>query len=122
MESALMEKNWIDHERVLAGLPPRGQGECLTSVAVDFYATHDDPKKIKPTHGHQWFVRAWFPAGKDGRDLLRPVEAIRDELHNTHIPGLWGEGIAAAFGRRLAECVAVDVWREDQPFGARWEA
>lgn len=99
----------------------RAAGKCFTFVAVDFYATHDDPKKIKPTHGHQWFVRAWFPAGSDGRDLMPQVESIRDELHNTHIPGLWGEGVAATFGQRLAKCVAVDVWREDQPFGARWE-
>lgn len=112
--------DWIDHERVLAGLTPREKGECFTGVDVSFFITHEDPKGLKPKHGHTWKVTAWFPAGQDGRDILPKVEELANQLHGTHMARVWGEGIAAAFGRRLQGCVAVDVSRDDEPFKARW--
>lgn len=112
--------DWIDHERAKAGLPARDDGRSYTGVQVYFYAEHDDPAGIKPRHGHTWFVKAWFPEGRDAREVIKPVEAIADELRDTFVSGLWGEGIGRAFGKRLEGCVAVDVWRDDEPFSARW--
>lgn len=114
-------EHWIDHERTLAGQEPRPKGRSLTGVEGEFTATHDDPAGMKPRHRHTWKIKAWFKEGQDARHLHGRLKLVV-RAFPAHLPMelTWAEAIARHIGLRIGGCVAVYVWREDEPFSAFW--
>lgn len=121
--------DWIDHERALAGLPPRRRGSVLTGVSGHFSAAHHgpegDPLRQSGIHGHTWVVTAWFRSdrGSDARCFKAALDSLLKLWDHSLMPPelAWGEDIARAVGT-LANCVEVTVSREAEGFHARWLA
>jgi len=114
--------DWIDHERALAGMPPKSRaGITLTGVGGHFSAAHYGPEG--DLHGHTWTVKAWFktPERADARLYKAALEGLLKSWDHKLLPPelAWAEDIAYAVGR-LTNCVEVEVSRDVEGYYARW--
>lgn len=116
-------KDWIDHERSQAGLPPRSTSTVLTGVSGHFSAAHRSSDGV--LHGHTWKVTAWFktPGRADATCYKASLDALLRTWDHSELPEhlSWAEDIAAAVGN-LVNCVEVTVSRDLEGFHARWTA
>lgn len=92
-----------------------------TRVDGEFRASHDDPRGDLPRHWHTWQVRAWFPEGNDGRDLLLELDRALLRLDGTHLEPdfAWCEPLAKVVGEFLG-CDEVEVSRDRERISGRW--
>ena len=93
-----------------------------TGVGGIFSASHHTPEGV--LHGHSYEVWAWFPAGRDARELQEQLGAVLDELDHQHLDDelAWGEALAEHIAARLPGCTEVEVRRPLERIGARWTA
>ena len=93
-----------------------------TGVGGIFSASHHSPEGT--LHGHSYEVWAWFPGGRDARELQDKLNAVLAELDHTHLSDelAWGEALAEHIAVRLPGCIEVEIRRPLERIGARWTA
>lgn len=97
---------------------------ALTVVTSSFAADHQKPFGVT-RHGHDWHVRAAFPAGRHKDERQGELDGLLAQVDHgsldDHLPDPSNEGVAEWLGRALG-CAWVYVWRYDRgrEFGGEW--